>query len=387
MTQEAKHVTGGRAVRSQVVYGGKRMPGLYERKTGEGQVRYEAAAKRNGRVVRRTLAATTATDAIREQRKFIASLDSGARVVGRNDVSLRELRDEWEPWARGPGSNYAARTVTLYCELIERHAFRVLGAETKAAALTPTHLRRLIDKLNAEGHSGSYVHGNLTALSALLRYGVRRGVIESNPTRLLERGDRPSAKRLHEPRYLDRKQIDALLAKMGDEFRPVAATLAFAALRVSEALALRWQDVDFNARMLNVPGTKTAASAQPVPMTADLVTELRAHRSRQRVLARLRPEALVFQTCNGRPHHRKNVLRAIYRAGDHAGLNTKGGKKVGCHDLRHSCAGLLLSAGVPAPKVAAILRHADARVTLTVYAGAVESQRAELRDDLEAALR
>ena len=50
-------------------------------------------------------------------------------------------------------------------------------------------------------------------------------------------------------------------------------------------------------------------------------------------------------------------------------------------------AGLLLAAGVPAPKVAAILRHADARAMLTVYAGLIESQRAELRDDLEAALR
>ncbi|HVC88807.1 MAG TPA: hypothetical protein VNC40_15470 [Gaiellaceae bacterium] len=107
------------------------------------------------------------------------------------------------------------------------------------------------------------------------------------------RRNRPSAKRLREPRYLDRSEIDRLLEKIGDEFRPVAATLAFAARRVSEALALR------------------------------------------------------------------------------------------CH----SCAGLLLSAGIPVPKVAAILRHADARITLTVYAGVVESQRAELRDDLEAALR
>jgi hypothetical protein len=47
----------------------------------------------------------------------------------------------------------------------------------------------------------------------------------------------------------------------------------------------------------------------------------------------------------------------------------------------------LLAAGVAAPKVAAVLRHADTRTTLTVYAGLVESQRADLRDDLEAALR
>ena len=57
------------------------------------------------------------------------------------------------------------------------------------------------------------------------------------------------------------------------------------------------------------------------------------------------------------------------------------------HDLRHSCAGLLFAAGVSVPKVAAILRHANPRITLTVYAGLVESQRAELKDDLELALR
>lgn len=78
--------------------------------------------------------------------------------------------------------------------------------------------------------------------------------------------------------------------------------------------------------------------------------------------------------------------RAIRALGDAAKLNRRGRKKVAPHDLRHSCAGLLLAAGVSPPKVAAILRHADTRTTLTVYAGLVESQRVELRTDLEAAL-
>ena len=72
---------------------------------------------------------------------------------------------------------------------------------------------------------------------------------------------------------------------------------------------------------------------------------------------------------------------------EQAKLNPPGAKPVAPHDLRHSCAGLLFAAGVPVPKVAAILRHADARLTLTVYAGLVESQRGELLGDLEAALR
>jgi integrase len=212
-------------------------------------------------------------------------------------------------------------------------------------------------------------------------------VIERNPARDLERGDRPSAKRRTEPRYLDGKQIGALLAELGDEYRPVAATMAYGALRVSEALALHWSDVDFAAGMMDVPGTKSVSSSAPVPMIPALTTELKAHRKREaeRGFARVKPDALVFQTRTGRPQDRRDVLRAIYKAGDDAGLNPDGVERVGCHDLRHSCAGLLFAAGTPLPKVAAVLRHSDTRVTAEVYAGLVESARADLADDLEAA--
>lgn len=382
MTLEVKPVSGGRARRRHVVYAGRRVTGLYERETGDGRLVFELRRKVGGRSVRHTLAATTATDAIREQRAFLSKVDAGMRLVSRNDLTLGQMRDLWEEWARSPGSPYAARTVEHNLSALDRRALRILGPETKAANVRPAHLRAMIDKLCAEGLSGATVHGTLTALSALFRFAVRRDVVEVNPVRLLERGDRPSAKRQREPRYLDRQQLDVLLSELGDGFRPVTAVMAFAALRVSEALALRWQDVDFEQAMLNVPGTKTAASAQPVPMTGDLVAELRAHRSRNPGLG----EALVFSTTNGRPQDRHNVARAIRVAGDAAGLNPPGLKKVAPHDLRHSCAALLLAAGVPAPKVAAVLRHADARVTLMVYAGLVESQRSELRADLETAL-
>jgi integrase len=379
--------TGGKPIRAKVIYGGKPQPGLYVRTTNDGRTVYEVCVKRGRRPIRRTLAAQTATDAVRESKKLIGELSNGKRLVGRTDISLRELLAQWEEWAKAPGSGYSARTCEHYPDRLIRHAFRILGPETKAAAVTVADIRHVIDKLNAEGLSGSTVRGVVTPLSALFRFGVRRGVLDTNPCRLLERGDRPSGKRTKEPRYLDRSEIDRLLGTLSEEFRPVAAVLAFAALRASEALALRWQDVDFDAGMLQVPGTKTAASAQPVPMTDDLVAELRAHRSRQRSLARVRPDALVFQTSNGTAHHRNNLGRAIRSAGTAAGLNPTGVKKVAPHDLRHSCAGLLLAARVPVPRVAAILRHSDVRTLLTVYAGVVEAERSELRGDLEAALR
>jgi len=137
--------------------------------------------------------------------------------------------------------------------------------------------------------------------------------------------------------------------------------MAYGGLRVSEVLALTWKDVDFDAGMLAVHGTKTALSDASVPMILPLVAELRAHRARQQTID---PDALVFH------HKRHAVLRAIYVAGDAIGLNT-GEKRVGCHDLRHSCAGLLLAAGVPAPRVAAIMRHAD----VFTFSGTVGARR------------
>jgi integrase len=371
----------GSQSRQPVIYRGERIAGLYERRDNAGRVVYELRRKVSGRMVRRTLEATTVTDAIREARAAATRIEDGARLVGRSTVTLRELRDAFEEWATGRASTIAESTRELYLLRLDRHVLPALGSSTRAQDVTATHLRAMIDKLTTDGQSGSSVRGCVVATSALFRHGVRRGIVATNPVRLLERGDRPSGKRRSEPRYLDRPELDRLLAELGDDMRPVAAVMAFAGLRVSEALALRWRDLRLDDRMLDVPGTKTEASSQPVPMTADLVAELREHRRRvgAKSLPRVRADALVF------PNDRRNVLRAVYAAGDSAGLNPDGVARVSCHDLRHSCAGLLFSAGVSAPKVAAILRHSDVRVTLSTYAGLVETDRANLRDDLETA--
>lgn len=338
--------TGGRPNRQQVRHGGRVVPGLFERRTHDGQVVFETRVQIDGKRKRETLKAQTATDAVREQRALLAKLDAGAPLSW-SDLSLCELRERFGEWATGRGGNYAARTIESYQDVLDRHVLRLLGPSTKAANVRPSDLRLMIDKLQAEGLSSWYVHGILTATSAMFRFAVRRDLVESNPVRLLERGDRPSPRRLAEARYLDRSEIDRLLSKLSDGFRPIAAALAFAGLRVQEALDLTWEAVDFDAGMLHTPGTKTAASRQPVPMTSALAAELRAHRSRRPGVG----SALVFTTADGKPRHRHAVGNAVRTAGDRARLNPPGVKPVAPHDLRHSCAGLLFAAGVPVPRL------------------------------------
>jgi len=92
---------------------------------------------------------------------------------------------------------------------------------------------------------------------------------------------------------------------------------------------------------------------------------------------------LVFRSDSGKPQGRHNACRAIRAAGKRAKLG--GPKPLSPHDLRHSCASILLGAGLPPNRVARVLRHADPRITMTIYAGLTSAQEARLRDDVQAA--
>jgi integrase len=169
-------------------------------------------------------------------------------------------------------------------------------------------------------------------------------------------------------------------------FLPIVALCTFAGLRISEALGLRWCDVDLRAGTLSVTGqlgadgtrvpVKSAASEATVDLLPVVVRELRAHR--ERVAAgdrrRLDPDALVFTTARGRPQSRRNALRAVQRAGDAAGLNGDGRPPVGLHDLRHSLAAAALER-LSLAEASFLLRHANARVTAQIYAGLTDDAR------------
>ena len=84
----------------------------------------------------------------------------------------------------------------------------------------------------------------MNILSGLLRYALKRKLVPHNVVRDLDRDDRPGVARQSEPRYLSEDELTRLLAKMTDTFRPVALVCAYAGLRISEALGLRWTDLD-----------------------------------------------------------------------------------------------------------------------------------------------
>jgi integrase len=379
------------------------VPGLYERTLADGSTVYDAALRLGGPVRRRRLQARTKTDAIAELRALQVDHARGeAHRSPAEGLTLNELTRDYITHLRArteetdPRQRRSPRTVEHYESQLRLHVLPLLGRQP-VADLTVADVRRLLDGLAAKRLAPRSRGGLVGILSSVLAYGVRQGVVPHNVVRDLGRDDRPSVARKSEPRYLSPGELDTLLSRTGDTFRPVAATCAYAGLRLSEALGLRWRDLDFEAGTLTVgaqlgpDGTrvplKTAASAATVPLLPTLAAELRAHRSRvaSQSLDRVRPDALVFATSRGRPHGRRNVLRAVYAAGDAAGLNGDGRERVGVHDLRHSFVAVALAAGLTLPEAAALARHANPGVTAKVYAGLTDQARAGLGAKLKEA--
>jgi integrase len=308
----------GAATRVPVYSGNRRVPGLYERSLANGTTVFEARLRLGGRVRRHRLEARTKTDAIAELRALQVDVQRGeghrSPVLA---VTVEELAvdfiEHMQSRVNDPDvkRRRSQRTVDHYKDQLERHVIPTVGT-TPASDLTVADVRRIIDTMARKRLSPSSRTGVLTALSSMLRFGVKAGALERNIVRDLDRDDRPGAGRISEPRYLTLPEIRSLLGAMGDTFRPLAATCAYAGLRASEALGLRWQDIGFDAHTINVSAQlgkggnrvplKTLASANTVPLLPALAAELRAHRQRvaSQRLARVHGDAYVFSTVSGK---------------------------------------------------------------------------------------
>ncbi len=151
-------------------------------------------------------------------------------------------------------------------------------------------------------------------------------------------------------------------------------------LRQGEALGLRWQDIDLDLGYLRVSKQlqrmdgkfalvepKTSRSRRTLVMPEAIASSLRAHRTTQLSeppsAAEKWPEwDLVFTRPDGAPLDGTVVTHQFHRLLDRARLPQRR-----FHDLRHSCATLMLAQGVPARVVMDVLGHSQIALTMNTY--------------------
>lgn len=100
-----------------------------------------------------------------------------------------------------------------------------------------------------------------------------------------------------------------------------------------------------------------------------VVAMLKERKERQFAAGFARSEDYVFATRTRNPLGQRNLLRDFYEVLKDAGLDgaEDGPPRPRWHDLRHTCASVLIAKGIPVTPVAHQLGHASASITLSIY--------------------
>jgi integrase len=178
-----------------------------------------------------------------------------------------------------------------------------------------------------------------------------------------------------------------LEAADGDRLEALYVLAVHTGMRQGELLALRWQDVDMENTVVSVRRTltrsggrvafgepKTKKSRRSIRLTPQAVEALRSHLKRQlrdmEILGdRYRDQGLIFTTDTGAPINPSNLRQRSFASL----LKRSGLPHMRFHDLRHTCATLLLSRGVHPKFVQELLGHATIAITLDTYSHVMPS--------------
>ncbi len=330
---------------------------VYRRGDGRVVGEYEDA---NGK--RRYISGKTKTAVQRRLRELLADRDKGIAYDSEN-LTVGDYLDRWLDAAKG---SVRPRTWQRSEEVVRLH-------------LKPTIGHHRLDKLNAmqvqavygqkleEGLSPRTVEIVHATLHKALRQAVRWLLV---PRNVAEAATPPRQTR-PEIAALSGEQARALLeAAKGDRLEAFWVLAVTTGMRNGELLALQWRDVDLEARTLRVRRSvfggvvnspKTAAGNRTIRLTGMAEAALKEHRL---ATAKRQISEWMFPSRAGTPLSVHNVYQRAWKP---LLLRAELPPTTRMHDLRHTCATLLLSRGVPVKVVSEMLGHASVSITLDTY--------------------
>ena len=240
----------------------------------------------------------------------------------------------------------------------------------------------------------------LICLRVIFQSAVEDGLIAQNPASKVGRFLPKDSERF-EAVFLSRKELEGFLGSikaLSPEYHPLFLTFARTGLRLGEALALRWGDIQFGQdasdpnRYLWIRRNYTAGrfvtpksgKARRVDMSQQLRTVLLELREQRLLDAMLKGDSpisddLVFPSAAGAVLDPSNLhKRVLLPAIQHAGL-----RRFRIHDLRHTFASLLIQDGASLAYVKEQLGHSTIAITVDLYGHLVPSANIAFVDRLD----
>ena len=289
-------------------------------------------------------------------------------------------------------------TYESYERMIRNHIKPMLG-NRKLKNLGPDHVQGFYQSKLDDGLAPGTVRLMHGILHKALEQAVKWGIVPRNVCKAVT----PPKPSPEEIRPLDAEQTKRILeASRGNRLEALYVVAVTAGLRIGELLGLKWQDIDTGApggTILSVRRTRSQAKIGPtfttpkngkarsIKLTTHAIEALKRHRARQ-LEERLKAGSLwhdhdlVFCTTAGKPLDFRNIATASFKPL----LKKAGLPNIRFHDLRHTCATLLLSRGHHPKLVQELLGHASVALTLDRYSHVLPGMGDQTAAAMEAAL-
>jgi len=229
------------------------------------------------------------------------------------------------------------------------------------------------------------VHKFHANISAALKYAVEMDYI---PHTVMGKVKRPKLDRFTGKFLLESETIALFEAAKGHKLELAVIFGAFYGLRRSETVGLRWESINFEANTITIEHTVTIANVDGKKiMVADDTTKTKSSFRSLPLVPEVRAKLLEVKEEQERNRRlcgkSYNKVEGAYIYTDALGnrikpdyissqfpkfMESKGFRRIRYHDLRHSCASLLLANGVSLKQIQEWLGHSDFAITANTYA-------------------
>jgi integrase len=279
-----------------------------------------------------------------------------------------------------------------YRSLLRRHVIPRFG-DLELIRIDRLAVRTWIADLDASGLSASRIRQARQVLSSALAAAVESGFISANPAL----GVKVPRARPKEKLFLTAEQVELLADAIDEHYAALVYLLAYGGLRWGEAIAVRRRRLDLRrsrvevaesladvAGVLHFGSTKTYEH-RSVILPSFVRDQIAQHLSRHGTDDL---QGLVFRSPEGTPLRHSNFRRRVWLPAVGAADVPEG---LRIHDLRHTCAALLIAEGAHPKAIQEHLGHSSITVTMDTYGHLFPSQMEELATRLgrsrEAALQ
>ena len=293
----------------------------------------------------------------------------------------QEYRFQLQEIAKG---RLAVATYSSYAAMIKKPVgpyFRQRNLTLRE--LEARHLQMFYSEMLRRVTPNTVIHYHAVIHSAL-KYAVKTDMLIQN---VADKVDRPR-KNSFQPVFLSAEEMQKMFeALLGTKLELPVLVAAFYGLRRSEALGLKWDAIDFERGTISVIRTvttitvdgkqteieqqsaKTKSSLRSLPLVSNIREKLLALREQQKENRRVcgncyskKYDGYVFVDAMGNIFNPRSVTANFSKLLEQNGL-----RHIRFHDLRHSCASLLLANDVPLKQIQEWLGHSDIGTTANIY--------------------